>query len=60
MPAPGKYQVIMSSDQKRYGGQQRIDMNYVYTADELGDGRYGFPIYLPSRTAFAMKKIEEE
>ena len=60
VPGPGKYQVIMSSDQKRYGGQQRIDMNYVYTADEIGDGRYGFPIYLPSRTAFAMKKIEEE
>lgn len=54
---PGDYQVIMSSDEAVFGGQDRISMDYIYHTEQLSDGRYGFLIYLPSRTACAIKKL---
>ncbi len=56
----GDYQVVMSTDEHRYGGQGRISLDFVYKTAEVGDGRYGFPIYLPSRTALALKKLEQK
>ena len=55
---PGKYKVVLSTDEARFGGQDRIDENIVYDTVTLGDGRTGFLIYMPSRTAFAVKKID--
>ena len=46
----GNYQVVMSTDDYCYGGQGRI-YHQSYTADVFPDGRLGFTLYLPSRTA---------
>jgi len=48
---PGKYQVILSSDDFDFGGQGRI-WHESYDA-----GKDGLQIYLPARTAVVLKKI---
>ena len=53
----GKFQVVMSTDDYCYGGHGRIYHN-VYTAEKQPDGRVGFQIYLPSRTAVVLKKVK--
>lgn len=55
----GKYQVIFNTDESGFGGQDRIAKNVVYNTVELPDGRYGFLVYLPSRTATVFKKLDE-
>ncbi len=54
---PGDYQVVMSSDGAAFGGQDRISMDYIYHTEQLSDGRHGFLLYMPSRTACAIKKV---
>ena len=54
----GDYSVILSSDAKNCGGQNRIDAEHTYHAAKAEDGRIGFKIYLPSRTAVVMKKMK--
>ena len=56
MPEEGDYQVLMSSDDYCFGGHGRIYHN-TYTATKHPDGRIGFRIYLPSRTAVVFKKV---
>ncbi len=51
----GDYQVLMSTDDYCYGGQGRI-YHQDYTATVQPDGRVGFQIYLPSRTAIMLRK----
>ena len=53
----GEYKVILSTDSSEFGGHNRADTSYVYTAEEFPDGRIGFLCYLPNRTALAFKKI---
>ncbi len=53
----GKYKVILSSDSAKFGGFDRIDESYVYTAEKTEDGRIGFMCYLPQRSAIVFKKI---
>ena len=63
VPAPenGDYQVILSSDDKEFGGYQNIDKSVVYHtwahAPQMGDG---FVIYLPARTAVVLRKVEKK
>ena len=52
----GDYRVLLSSDAAVYGGQGRIATDYIYTACQQPDGRIGFYIYLPSRSAVVLKK----
>lgn len=52
----GKYKVIFSSDDERYGGQNRISKEYVYHAKEDEYG-VGFKIYMPCRTGVVIKKL---
>lgn len=47
---------VLSSDDGEYGGFGRIDKKYKYKAERQPDGRTGFYIYLPSRTAVVLKK----
>ena len=49
----------MTSDESRFGGQDRIAKDVVYNTVELPDGRTGFFAYLPSRTAAAFCRIED-
>lgn len=53
----GEYKVVLSSDDKEYGGFERIDKEYVYSALKTDDGRIGFMCYIPSRSAVVFKKI---
>ncbi len=53
---PGKYKVIMSTDDFCYGGFGRI-YHEVYQAKKQPDGTYGFQMYLPSRTAVVLEKV---
>ena len=51
----GDYVVVMSSDDYCYGGHGRI-FHQRYTSTVQPDGRIGFQIYLPSRTAVIFRK----
>lgn len=53
----GEYKVVLSSDEKKYGGFGRIDTEYVYKTKKIEDGREGFMCYLPARTAMVLKKM---
>ena len=57
IPAPeeGDYQVALTTDDSCFGGFGRIS-HQTYTATRQPDGRIGFQIYLPSRTAIVLKK----
>ena len=55
--AEGQYQVILSTDDSKFGGYDRISTTYVYEAKKNADGKLGFQIYLPSRTAMVLKKL---
>ena len=52
----GEYKVILASDNYNFGGHGRIANDYVYKAEKQPDGRIGFKIYIPSRTAIVLKK----
>ena len=54
---PGEYRVILSTDDREFGGYDRISTTYVYTAVQQPDGRLGFRVYLPSRTAMVLKRL---
>ena len=59
MAEEGDYQVILSSDDHCYGGQGRI-WHQTYTATRQPDGRVGFQVYLPQRSAMVLKKLPVE
>ena len=51
----GEYKVVMSTDDFAYGGFGRIH-HETYTACTQPDGRLGFKLYLPARTAMVLVK----
>ena len=51
----GTYKVVLSTDDTCYGGQGRIAHQH-YKAEKQADGRIGFRIYLPARTAVVLAK----
>ncbi len=53
----GRYKVVLSTDDKDFGGFDRVDKEYEYVAEKTSDNRLGFFCYLPSRTAVVLKKI---
>ena len=59
VPEVGEYQVVISTDESRFGGFDRVDKNYVYTAVDNGGTRPGFHCYLPNRTGIVFKKIDK-
>ena len=54
-PVEGSYVVALSTDDKAFGGPERIDTAYRYKATRQPDGRIGFYCYLPSRSALVLK-----
>ncbi len=56
MPAEGKYQVILATDDYDFGGQGRIS-HQSYRTEYFPDGRMGIRLYLPSRTAVVLHKV---
>ncbi len=57
VPSPGKYQVMMSTDDFCYGGEGRI-YHQCYEAKKCADGTNGFQIYLPNRSAVVFRKVK--
>ena len=53
----GRYRVCLSSDDSEFGGFDRVSKNYEYLAKK-NRGEYEFPIYLPSRCAFALVRVK--
>lgn len=63
-PAPcGKYEVVLSSDEERFGGHGLIDMSIEHftlcDAEFNFDGRGWLSQYIPARTALVLRKIDE-
>ena len=52
----GKYKAILTTDEGRFGGHDRVSTSYVYEAKQQSDGKIGFMAYLPSRTAMVLKR----
>jgi 1,4-alpha-glucan branching enzyme len=57
VPKGGKYKVILSTDDRDFGGWDRISTEYIYEAEKVGKD-WEFPIYLPARTAMCLVKVE--
>ncbi len=58
VPSDGKYQVVLSSDDGAFGGQSRVDKEYVYETERTPANWIGFKCYLPNRSAFVLKKVD--
>ncbi len=54
----GEYKVVLTSDDKKFDGFGRVDIQTLYKATETPDAWIGFPCYLPSRTAIVMKRVK--
>jgi len=54
----GCYEIILNSDSPSFNGFDRIDEKYHYPT-HLYYKKYLLKVYLPSRTAFVMKKISD-
>ncbi|EPQ26723.1 uncharacterized protein PFL1_05702 [Pseudozyma flocculosa PF-1] len=55
---PGKYKVLLDSDEKRFGGHDRVDHSVEYfTTDMPWNGRANFlQVYLPTRTCLVLER----
>jgi len=59
MPSLGKgeYKVLMSTDEERFGGHNRVNMHVTHhTINE--DGQDKLMVYLPNRMAMVMQKVD--
>ena len=55
----GSYRVILSSDEKRFGGPGIIDHDYIYHTEYTEGRGLGFDVYSPCRTAMVLEKTED-
>jgi 1,4-alpha-glucan branching enzyme len=53
-PQDGQYKVILNSDEAKYGGFDRVDMDMVYPVIK-DEGYQKLSIYLPNRTALVLE-----
>ena len=54
MPTMADYELVLSSDDEKYGGQGMVE-HMTYQAKEF-DGKYYVELYLPARTAVVLKE----
>jgi len=54
--AQGDYEVVLSSDDGKFGGYDRIDKTFIYKTQEIMENMKGFYCYLPSRSCVVFKK----
>ena len=59
VPKTGDYQVTFSTDDRAFGGWDRISKDYIYTAGAQPDGSYKIRIYLPARAGLCVEKIDD-
>ena len=53
----GKYRVILSTDEARFGGAGLVSHEYEYQTQQLPNRGVGFYIYAPVRTAMVLEKV---
>jgi 1,4-alpha-glucan branching enzyme len=56
---PGKYRLILDTDESRFGGHDRLTPDQVFftvSDDTVGPGCHRLSLYLPSRTALVLEK----
>ena len=53
---PGRYRVALSTDERPFGGQERISKDYVYRTEATEYGE-GFRFYIPCRCGAVLEKI---
>ena len=54
----GKYRVILSSDEPRFGGAGLVSHDYLYSTENVINRGTGFWIYVPTRTAMVLQKTD--
>ena len=54
----GKYKVVLSTDDARFGGFSRVDTTVEYETVTTPIDWIGFKCYLPNRTAIVLKKVK--
>ncbi len=59
VPARGEYKAVVSTDEARFGGFDGISLDYVYKTEKFEDGKFGFKIWLPARTAVCIEKVKK-
>lgn len=55
----GAYRVVLSSDDVEFGGQGRINKQYIYHSAPVKGRGEGFEFYIPCRTAAVLEIIED-
>ncbi len=59
IPVPrGKYTVLLSTDEGRFGGFNRIDMDYIYYSEHIPyeKDKHMVKLYLPARSGMVLRK----
>ncbi len=56
MPEAGAYEVALTTDEGRFGGQDRISTTYVYHTEENEFGQTGIRLYIPARSALVLRR----
>ena len=59
VPAKGDYRVVLSTDEKRFDGYDRISKDYIYKAEMHPDGKWKLPIYMPSRSGLCLARVKK-
>ncbi len=56
---PGKYSIVLNTDNKEFGGFGLLDESYIYFPERMPYDRnqYQLKIYIPARTAIILKRI---
>ena len=56
--SPGKYNIILNSDNIKYGGFDRVDETLNHFTLQGNDGQHHLKIYIPNRTVLVLRKTE--
>ena len=59
VPTRGEYKAVLSTDEGRFGGFDGVSMDYIYKTEKFVDGKNGFKIWLPARTAVCLEKVKK-
>ncbi|MBQ3009334.1 MAG: alpha amylase C-terminal domain-containing protein, partial [Oscillospiraceae bacterium] len=59
-PTRGEYKPVLSTDEGRFGGWDRIAMDMTYKASKNENNQYGFKMYIPARSAVVLEKVKVE
>ena len=53
----GSYQLILSTDDKAFGGQERISHSSRFFTSPVGNN-HNLKVYLPARTGMVLQKVD--